>query len=145
VTYGQTIARIQKAAVLTMAASCLVLAVVVLLFIRLTIWQERGDCSLKKALGFISADIRFSYLKKSLIYILIGTVTGVFMGVIPGQNLAGMLLGTLGASGFHFILDPVRTFFLVPLLIAVVAVSAGRISLNEINRIKAYECCVGRE
>ncbi len=144
-TYGQTIARIQKASLLTLAASCLVLAVVVLLFIRLTIWQEREDCSLKKALGFISADIRFSYLKKILIYILIGTAAGVFLGVIPGQNLAGMLLGTLGASGFHFIIDPVRTFFVVPALIVVVAVSAGRISLSEINRIKAFECCVGRE
>ena len=144
-TYGQTIVRVQKAAVLTMAASCLVLAIVVLLFIRLTIWQERGDCSLKKALGFISSDIRLSYLKRSLAYILIGTAAGVFLGVIPGQHLAGMLLGTLGASGFHFIIDPVRTFLLVPVLIVVVAISAEMISLNEINRIKAYECCVGRE
>ena len=144
-TYGQTIIRVQKAAVLTMLASCLVLAIVVLLFVRLTIWQERGDCSLKKALGFISADIRYSFLKKSLIYILIGTAAGVFLGVIPGQKLAGLLLGSLGASGFHFIIDPVRTFFFVPALIVVVAVSAEWISLNEIDRIKAYECCVGRE
>ena len=144
-TYGQTITRVQKAAVLTMFASCLVLAIVVLLFIRLTIWQERADCSLKKALGFISADIRLSYLKKSLIYILLGTAAGVFLGVIPGQNLSGVLLGSLGAAGFRFIIDPVRTFFLVPLLIIAVALIAGRISLNEIDRIKAYECCVGRE
>lgn len=144
-TYGQTITRIQKAAVLTMIASCLILAIVVLLFIRLTIWQERGDCSLKKALGFVSADIRFSYLKKSLIYILIGTAAGVFLGVIPGQNLAGMLLGSLGASGFQFIIDPVRTFIFVPALIVLVGVFAAEISLKEIDRIKAYECCTGRE
>ena len=144
-TYGQTITRVQKAAVLTTFASCLVLAIVVLLFIRLTIWQERGDCSLKKALGFISAEIRFSYLKRSLIYILAGTAAGVFLGVVPGQYLAGLLLGSLGASGFHFIIDPARTFIFVPLLIIAVAVSAERISLNEIEAIKAYECCTGRE
>lgn len=143
--YGQTITRIQKAAVLTMFASALVLAIVILLFIRLTIWQERSECSLKKALGFISADIRFSYLKKSLLYILTGTAAGVFLGLIPGQNLAGMLLGSLGASGFRFIIDPVRTFIFVPVFIVTVAVSAAGIGLNEINRIKAYECCAGRE
>ena len=143
--YGQTITRIQKAAVLTMFASGLVLAIVVLLFIRLTIWQERNDCSLKKALGFISADIRFSYLKKSLMYILIGMAAGVFLGLVPGQNLAGMLLGSLGASGFRFIIDPVRAFILVPMLIVTVAVFAAWISLKEIDRIKAYECCTGRE
>ncbi len=143
--YGQTITRIQKAAVLTMFASGLVLAIVVLLFLRLTIWQERNDCSLKKALGFISADIRFSYLKKSLMYILIGMAAGVFLGLVPGQNLAGMLLGSLGASGFRFIIDPVQAFILVPMLIVTVAVFAAWISLKEIDRIQAYECCTGRE
>lgn len=145
VTYGQTISRIQKTAVLTMIASVLILAIVVLLFIRLTIWQERRDCSLKKALGFISGDLRFSYLKKSLVYILIGMAAGIFLGVIPGQNLAGILLGSLGASGFKFIIDPVRTFIFIPALIVMVAIIAAGISLKEIDRIKAYECCTGRE
>lgn len=144
-TYGQTIIRIQKAAVVTMIASALILATVVLLFIRLTIWQERGDCSLKKALGFVSADIRSSYLKKALIYVLAGTAAGVFLGVVPGQNLAGLFLGSLGASGFQFIIDPVRTFILVPALIVMVAVFAAGAGLKEIDRIKAYECCTGRE
>lgn len=144
-TYGQTITRVRKAAVLTMFASGLVLAIVILLFLRLTIWQERNDCSLKKALGFLSAEIRFSYLKKSLLYILTGMAAGVFLGLIPGQNLAGMLLGSLGASGFRFIIDPVRTFILVPMLIITVAIFAAWISLKEIDRIKAYECCTGRE
>ncbi len=143
--YGQTIRRVQKASMLTAAASVLILAIVVLLFIRLTIWQERGDCSLKKALGFLSSDIRNSYLKKSLKYILTGTAGGIFLGLIPGQNLAGMLLGSLGASGFHFIIDPIQTFIRIPLLIAAAAMLSARISLSEVDRIKAYECCVGRE
>ena len=144
-TYGQTITRIRKAALLTMAASCLILAVVVLLFIRLTIWQERGDCSLKKALGFLSSEIRSEYLKRSLLYILAGTAAGVFLGLVPGQNLAGMLLGSLGASGFRFIIDPLRTFLYIPAVMVVTAMISARISLNEVDRIRAYECCFGRE
>lgn len=143
--YGQTIIRIQKAAMLTAAASCLVLAVVVLLFVRLTVWQERGDCSLKKALGFIAAELRWEYLKRSLLYILAGTAVGVFIGLIPGQKLAGLLLGSLGASGFRFIINPARVFLLIPAAAAAVAVLAARISLREVDRIRAYECCVGRE
>ncbi|MBR6089375.1 MAG: FtsX-like permease family protein, partial [Anaerolineaceae bacterium] len=144
-TYGQTIIRIQKASVLTMFASSLVLAVVVLLFIRLMIWQEHSNCSLKKALGFISSEIRFSYMKRSMMYILIGMAAGVFLGLIPGQDLAGMLLGSLGASGFHFIIDPVRSFIIIPVIIITVSLISARISLMEIDRIKAYECCIGRE
>ena len=143
--YGQTITRIRKAAALTMMASGLVLAIVVLLFIRLTIWQERGDCSLKKALGFLSSDIRAEYLKRSLLYILCGTAAGVFLGLVPGQKLAGILLGSLGASGFRFIIDPVRTFIIIPAAAVVTAMVSARISLSEVDRIKAYECCTGRE
>ena len=143
--YGQTIMRIQKAAMLTMMASGLVLAVVVLLFLRLTIWQERRDCSLKKALGFCSSDIRAEYLKKCLFYVLTGAAAGVFLGLVPGQDLAGMLLGSLGASGFHFIIDPARTFFFVPAAAVMTGMFSAWISLREIDRIKAYECCTGRE
>ena len=143
--YGQTILRIRKAAALAAAASCLVLAVVVLLFMRLTVWQERRDCSLKKALGFVSAEIRTEYLKRLLVYILAGVAAGIFTGLVPGQKLAGLLLGSLGASGFRFIPDPVRVFLLIPAVTITVALLAGRVSLNEVNRIRATECCVGRE
>ena len=144
-TYGQTILRIRKAAMLATAVSCLVLAAVVLLFVRLTVWQERNDCSLKKALGFLSSEIRQQYLKRSLAYILAGTAAGVFLGLVPGQKLAGLLLGSLGASGFHFIIDPVRVFLILPAVTVTVAVLAARISLNEVDRIRASECCIGRE
>ena len=144
-TYGQTILRIRKAAVLAMAASCLVLATVVLLFVRLTVWQERSDCSLKKALGFVSAEIRMEYLKRALAYMLAGTAAGVFLGLVPGQKLAALLLGSLGASGFCFLIDPVRVFLIIPAVTVFVAVLAAWISLKEVDRIRASECCLGRE
>ena len=144
-TYGQTISRIRKAAALTLAVSSLVMAIVVLLFLRLTVWQERGDCSLKKALGILSGEIRMTYMKRSLLYILSGAAAGVFLGMVPGQSLAGLFLGSLGASGFRFIIDPVRVFLVIPMIVAAVALSAAWISLAEIDRIRAYECCVGRE
>ena len=144
-TYGQTISRIRKAAALTLAVSSLVMAIVVLLFLRLTVWQERGDCSLKKALGILSGEIRMMYMKRSLLYILSGAAAGVFLGMVPGQSLAGLFLGSLGATGFRFIIDPVRVFLVIPMIVAAVALSAAWISLAEIDRIRAYECCVGRE
>lgn len=144
-TYGQTIHNIRNASFLALFTSALVLWIVVFLFLRLLIWQERRDCSFKKALGFTSSDIRKAFLKKTCIYILCGIGVGIFTGLVPGQMLAGKLLGTLGASGFKFILNPVSTFVITPLLVLVVAITAARISLREVDRIKAYECCVGQE
>ena len=143
--YGQTIRHIQNAAILAAGVSCLVLATVVLLFVRLTVWQERSSCSLLKALGFVSAEIRLSYLKHLFPYVLGGTAAGVGLGLGPGQHLAGLLLGSLGASGFRFIIDPVRAFLVIPVITVVVAMLAARASLVEINRIRANECCTGQE
>ena len=62
-TYGQTIRNISKAAAVSSVMACFVLFIVMLLLIRLVVWRERNDSSLKKALGFTSSDIRMEYLK----------------------------------------------------------------------------------
>ncbi len=96
-TYGQTIRNIQKAAMLSIFSACLILFIVLLLLLRLVIWRERGDSSLKKALGFSSSAIKGEYLKKTFTYVLPGIVLGIFIGIVPGQGLAGALLGSMGA------------------------------------------------
>ena len=120
--------------------ACFVLFVVMILLVRLVIWRERNDSSLKKALGFTSSDIRREYLKKTLTYILPGIALGVFAGIIPGQSLAALLLRSMGAYSFRFIIDPVMVFAAVPAMVAASAVIAAILSLTEVKNIYAWEC-----
>lgn len=139
-TYGQTIRNISNASAVSAAMSCIILFVVILLFLRLVIWKERSDSSLRKALGFTSSDIRKNYLRKTLMYILPGIVIGIFAGVIPGQRLVALLLKSMGAYGFHFIIEPAAVFAAAPAVIVAVVLSAAHISLMEVKNIQAYEC-----
>ena len=139
-TYGQTIRNISKAATVSAVMACFVLFIVMLLLIRLVVWRERNDSSLKKALGFTSSDIRMEYLKKTLTYILPGIVLGVFAGIIPGQSLAALLLRSMGAYSFRFIIDPLTVFAAAPAMTAASAMFAAIISLTEVKRIHAWEC-----
>lgn len=139
-TYGQTIRNISKAAAVSSVMACFVLFIVMLLLIRLVVWRERNDSSLKKALGFTSSDIRMEYLKKTVTYILPGIVLGVFAGIVPGQSLAALLLRSMGAYSFRFIIDPLTVFAATPAMIAVSAVLAAILSLTEVKRIHAWEC-----
>ena len=107
---------------------------------RLVIWRERNEISLKKALGLTFADIRRSYQMKALLYILSGITLGVLAGVNPGQRFSGVLLEFLGAKGFRFVIDPVTTCVIVPVLALVSAGIAVRIALREIRDIRACEC-----
>lgn len=144
-TYGQTISNISKAAAVSASMSCIILFVVILLFMRLVIWRERSASSLRKALGFTASDIRKDYMKKALLYILPGIVLGLFAGIIPGQSLAAVLLSSMGAYGFRFIIEPAAVFAAAPAVILAAALGAAYISLAEVKRIRAYECLgVGR-
>lgn len=139
-TYGQTIRNIQKASIMSIISAWIILFVVILLLLRLVIWRERNDSSLKKALGFTSSDIKKEYLMKTFKYFLFGTVVGIFAGIVPGQGLASILLGSLGAYGFYFIINPIAVFVVIPAVIATAAAFAIGISLKEVVRIHAYEC-----
>ena len=139
-TYGQTIENISRASALSAGISCLILFVVVLLLVRLVIWRERSDSSLKKALGFTSSDIRKEYLRKTLVCILPGILCGVLCGIIPGQNLAALLLKSMGAYSFHFIIDPAAAYAAVPAMILLSAMAGAVLSLMEVKNIHTYEC-----
>ncbi|MBR5420951.1 MAG: hypothetical protein IK115_07385 [Lachnospiraceae bacterium] len=131
-TYGQTIKRIRNAAILSFAVSCLIIFIVIVLFVRLMIWQEKSDISLKKALGISSSHIRREYLKRSFIYIVGGLALGILLGVFLGQQIAGMMLASLGAAGFRFILDWRLAFVLVPFTAFAVALLAVRTGSREV-------------
>ena len=139
-TYGQTIRNIAHASVVSIILAVLILFTVLLLMTRLVIWKERSRSSLKKALGFTSSAIRREYLKKAALFGLVGIVIGIIAGIIPRQGLAGMLLSSMGAYGFHFIIDPLSVFLLIPAVIIAAAGAAVLIALGEVDRIAAFEC-----
>ena len=139
-TYGQTISNISNASLVSAVMSCLILFVVILLLIRLVIWRERANSSLRKALGFRSSDIRNSYLKKTLVYTVPGMALGIFAGIVPGQTLAAMLLRSMGAYGFHFSIDPLAVFAGAPAVTAASVMAAALIGLKEVKDIRASEC-----
>lgn len=134
--YGQTINNIKNAAALSFAAAGLIIFIVVVLFVRLMIWQEKSDISLKKALGISTRYIRNGYVRRTSIYIISGVILGIILGIFLGQEIAGMMLGALGAAGFKFIIDPAAAFILVPGFAVIVAVLAVRSGSREVRTIK---------
>ena len=139
-TYGQTIRNISNASAVSAVMACFVLFVVMLLMMRLVIWRERNDSSFKKALGFTSSDIRRDYLKKVLAYLLPGMVLGIFAGIVPGQSLAALLLQSMGAYSFQFIIEPAAVFVAAPAVVMASALIGALLSFIEVKNIHAWEC-----
>ena len=144
-TYGQTIQEIRMAAKVTVFAAAFVMFVVVFLFTRLLVAKDRYDISLRKAIGFMGGDIRRQYLLGYLPVMLVGILVGILSGNILGEKMAGLLLKTLGATGFSFLIDYKTVCIWIPIFTSVVVCCSTLLGLSEIKNIKAYECCMGKE
>lgn len=144
-TYGQTIGEIRMAAQMAVLAAVLVIFVVVFLFTRLLVAKERYDISLRKAIGFTGKDVKRMYLLGYLPVMLVGILVGILSANLLGEKLAGLLLKTLGAAGFSFLIDYKIVYIGVPAVTAVTVCCAIFIGLLEIKNIRANECCMGKE
>ena len=144
-TYGQTIQEIRMAAWAAVLAAALVMFVVVLLFTRLLVVEDRNDISLRKALGFTSGDIKRLYFLKYLPVLLAGILAGIASGNLLGEQLAGIFLKTLGATGFRFQIDYGAVCGWIPGVTLICVFCAGLLGLSKVKHIRAYECCMGKE
>ncbi len=138
-TYGQTIGQIQLAERVTFVAALGILFIVVLLFLRLVIEQERRDSALKKALGFTAGAIRAEYMKRAAVFLLAGILAGTALSVFLGERAAGLLLSSLGASGFRFVLDDGWIFLRTFAAVLLISLAAVRTALREIRKIRVRE------
>ena len=143
-TFGQTIEQIHMASVVAVIVAAGILFVVLLLFVRLRIARDRSDISLYKALGFRSKEAAFRYKREYACGVLLGILSGEILGFFAGSKLAGIMLRSLGADGFRFILNLPNVLVVIPLVIIVVCAIAVYIGVYEIKNIKPAECVTGR-
>lgn len=144
-TYGQTIRKIRIAAQVATLAATLVMFVVVVLFTRLLVAKDRYDISLRKAIGFTGSDIKGMYLLGYLPVLLAGILVGILSSNLLGEKLAGVFLKTLGATGFCFLIDYKTVCGWIPAIVVITVFCAILLGLLEIQNIRAYECCMGKE
>lgn len=144
-TYAQTLSQLQLAARVILAIGVLVIAAVLGLFSRLTVERNRYAISLRKALGFTSGECERDAFIEGMIPNLLGAAAGLLLGCLGGEGLCALVLKSFGAESFRFVINPGQALVGIPLLAlgtAALAIGAG---IRGIRKIKACECCMGKE
>lgn len=144
-TYGQTLTQLQLAAKVAAVTAALVIAVVVMLFMRLLVEKERYTISLHKALGFTGTDLQKSWFVRGAVPVFAGICAGLVCGNLFGESFCGAVLQSFGAGGFRFIVAWKELLAKIPVVLAGPAILAILIGIAGIRRIRAYECCMGKE
>lgn len=143
-TYGPTLNQVWRASILVKMVSSFIILLVIIMFVRMIIANQRNMISIKKAVGFRSLDIKRSLWKSCIPYTLTGIILGTVCGCTLGEKLCGAALKYLGAGEFRFTLNiwSVALDILVGGFDVILAVYLGS---NGIKSINAVECCRGRE
>ncbi len=144
-TYGPTLAQIRRASQGAMLIAVLVVFVVIALFLRLIVERSRDAISLQKALGFTSGEIGRVYCLKGFFFAAVGVISGLALGTLLGESLCGIVLRSFGADSFRFIIRWESLLVGIPVIILGTTMFAVLLGTAEVQRIKAYECCTGRE
>jgi putative ABC transport system permease protein len=138
-TYGGTIDAIGKASYAAIGVALTLIVLITLLFMRMLVAKDRYAIAVMKAFGFTNADIQAQYVTRSVFVLIVGILLGTLLANTVGENLAGAVIASFGASSFKFIINPAFAYLLSPLLMASVVFAATMLGTRDAGEIKISE------
>jgi putative ABC transport system permease protein len=138
-TFGGTLDAIQKASYAAVAAAAALTVLVTLLFMKMLVVKDRHSIAILKSLGFTSRDVRRQFMTRSVAVAASGLAVGVVLANTLGEMVGGALISSLGATTFHFVVDPVYAYLFAPALIGVCVWAATLLGVRGVGRLEISE------
>ena len=135
-TLGGVSRQVEVATTAVVVIGILIVALIVVLFMKLRLAKDVAQIAAMKAIGFTNFDVRKQYLYKTLMVSILGILTGTLISNILGEriiSLAFSMMG-LGISKITFIINPWTAFVILPLLLLAVVAGMTWISTREIRQ-----------
>ena len=147
-TLGVVSKQVQVATTAVTIIGILMIAFIVILFMKLRLTKDSSQIAALKAIGFRTSDVRKQYLYKVSIVSVIGIFTGTIISNIIGEKIISLVFSImgLGISRLTFIINPWIAFIILPLILLIVTASVTWISTrniikyNIISLINEWRC-----
>jgi putative ABC transport system permease protein len=116
-TLGNTISQLKMVTAVTIAVGVAVAVLITSLFLTMLLKKDAPQIAVMRSIGFSLADLRRRYLSTAATLLIIGVLTGTLFSNTIGSRLVGLVWGTMGAPQISFVIDPLRAYLLLPLLL----------------------------
>lgn len=117
----------------------LVLILITSLYSSVLLEEEIPSIAMLKSLGFENNGVKAWQLLRMGILLVISIVAGNLLVGTAGQLLITQLFGFLGLTGFTFIIEPMTTYVIVPLLVIAVVLITMLIRLKSIKYVEIWK------
>jgi putative ABC transport system permease protein len=133
---GGASSQVKVATIAVVAIGILIVALIVVLFMKLRLAKDVAQIAAMKAIGFTNSDVRKQYLYKIGMVSIVGIFTGALISNILGEGIVGFALSMmgLGISKMKFIVNPWIAFVALPLSLLVVAAGMTWVSSRQIQK-----------
>jgi putative ABC transport system permease protein len=138
-TFGVTIRSVEMASYAAIIIGILTTILITLLFMNMLIVKDGYASAVMKAFGFTNQDIRLQYIARSLMILIIGVIVGTLLANTLGERLAGLVISSLGAASFKFVINPLAAYIVSPLLLTIAVFAATFIGTRKAGQINIYQ------
>ena len=138
-TVGSTIAAIKTASRVSMTAAIMLTILVTLLFMKLLVTKDRYSIAILKSIGFSGSDVQKQYITRGVVVLIAGLTIGTILSNTAGELVGVALISSFGASAFNFVVNPLFTYMLSPLLMALCVYIAILPGISGIRPLKIAE------
>jgi len=132
-TLGGTISQVRKVVFGALLTGLFVSVLITTLFMKMVIAKDSSRIAVMKSQGFSLSHIRVQYLMVSLLLLLCGIAGGTVFSNVMGQKLVSVLWGFMGASQINFVIDPVQSYLLFPLILTAAVFLTTLLTISDIK------------
>jgi len=132
-TLGNTITQLRKVTAITLVIGLSVAVLITSLFLKMLISKDASQIATMRSLGFSLRNIRIQYLSRALLLLSLGILLGTVFSNTLGQQLISALWSFMGASQINFVINPILTYGLLPLVLLLAVSATALVSMAGIK------------
>ena len=115
-----------------------ILILMTYLYSSIFIAEEKSEIALLKSLGFTEGSIKAAHVIRILLLALAAVILGELLLQTAGQAIVGMIMGSLGITGFTFLPEWVFSVCVIPCILTAAVVLTQWLNLGQIRKISIW-------
>ena len=115
-----------------------ILILMTYLYSSIFIAEEKSEIALLKSLGFTEGAIKAAHIIRILLLALAAVILGELLLQTAGQAIVGMIMESLGITGFSFLPEWVFSVCVIPCILTAAVVLTQWLNLGQIRKISIW-------
>ena len=132
-TLGGTIQQLKLVTTLALTSGVFISILITSLFLQMMVAKDNNEIAVLRSIGFALSKIKLKYVVMSLVILIVGVAAGTVLSNTLGPMLVSGIMSSFGASKIVFVIDPVQSYVLCPLLLAGTIIITAWISIQSIR------------